>query len=100
MIYAEEHRIFQESLRKLIETEFLPNVDSWEENRSFPDSVFETLGRAGFLGILIDEKWGGSAGDYAMAAAWCEEWGRLWLLVTQSSASMNATGFATIGEPR
>jgi acyl-CoA dehydrogenase len=77
MIYAEEHRIFQESLRKLIETEFLPHVDSWEENRSFPDSVFEALGRAGFLGILIDEKWGGSAGDYTMAAAWCEEWGRL-----------------------
>ena len=77
MIYSEEHRIFRDSLRKLIQNEFLPAVDKWEEAKSFPDSVFETLGQNGFLGILIDEKWGGSGGDYTMAAAWCEEWGRL-----------------------
>ena len=29
-----------------------------------------------------------------------DTWGRLWLLVTPSSASMNATGLATIGDPR
>ncbi len=76
-LHSEEHRIFQYSLRKLVEAELLPHVDKWEEQHSFPDSVFETLGRNGFLGILIDEKWGGVGGDYSLASAWCEEWGRL-----------------------
>lgn len=76
-IYQEEHRIFRESVRKFCEKELVPELDRWEQDKFFPNSVFEKLGAQGFLGILIDEEWGGVAGDYIMAGAWAEEFGRV-----------------------
>lgn len=76
-IYQEEHLIFQESVKKFCEKEIIPHVDKWEEESDFPSSIFEKLGAQGFLGILIDEKDGGVGGDLTLAAAWCEEFGRV-----------------------
>lgn len=76
-IYSEEHLIFKKSIAKFIEKEILPNVDSWEEDKHFPSSIFEKLGEQGFLGILMDETWGGVEKDYSYAAIWCEEFGRV-----------------------
>lgn len=76
-IYGEEHQIFQETVRKFCEKEVLPFVDKWEEEENFPSNIFEKLGAQGFLGILIDEKDGGVGGDLTLAAAWCEEFGRV-----------------------
>jgi alkylation response protein AidB-like acyl-CoA dehydrogenase len=76
-IYSEEHHIFKTSIRKFVEKEILPKVDSWEAKCSFPTSIFKKLGEQGFLGILIEEKWGGVAKDYSYAAAWCEEFGKV-----------------------
>lgn len=74
---AQEHTIFEESVRKFAERELLPNLDTWENTRFFPNSVFKLLASQGFLGILIDELWGGVGGDYTLASAWCEEFGRV-----------------------
>ncbi|HRB04184.1 MAG TPA: acyl-CoA dehydrogenase family protein, partial [Ilumatobacteraceae bacterium] len=63
--------------RKHAEREILPQLTAWEEGCDFPDSVFSGLGRNGFLGILVDEAQGGVGGDYSLAAAWCEEFGRV-----------------------
>jgi len=76
-IYNEEHRLFQESIRRFSEREILPHINSWEEKFEFPNEIFLKLGQAGFLGILIDEKFGGVNGDYILASAWCEEFGRV-----------------------
>lgn len=76
-IYSEEHHIFKKSIRKFVEKEILPHVDSWEADCAFPSSIFEKIGAQGFLGILIDEEWGGVAKDYTFAAAWCEEFGKV-----------------------
>ncbi|MCB0325504.1 MAG: acyl-CoA dehydrogenase family protein [Bdellovibrionales bacterium] len=76
-LYTDEHRIFQQSIRKFAEKEILPHVDAWEEGSHFPSEIFPKLGAAGFLGILLDEQWGGVARDYSFASAWCEEFGRI-----------------------
>lgn len=76
-IYTEEHEIFRESVRRFCEREILPVVDRWEEQYDYPDEIFRKLGDQGFLGIFVDESWGGVGGDYALAGAWCEEFGRV-----------------------
>ncbi len=75
-LYQEEHRIFRESVKRFVEKEILPVVDDWEEACDFPSEIFQKLGAQGFLGTLISEEWGGVGGDYTLAAAWCEEFGR------------------------
>jgi len=76
-LYREEHLLFQASVKRFSEAELLPNVKGWQEKRYFPSNVFEKLGEQGFLGIFIDEEWGGVGGDYLLASAWCEEFGRV-----------------------
>lgn len=76
-VYSEEHRIFQESIRRFVDKAILPELDAWERDKYFPNKVFAQLGSQGFLGILVDDEWGGIGGDYRMAGAWCEEFGRV-----------------------
>lgn len=75
-IYAAEHRLLQESVRKFCDAEITPNIRGWEEQRWFPSELFQKLGDNGFLGLRIPEEWGGVGGDLLMAGAWCEEFGR------------------------
>ncbi len=89
-IYSEEHRLFQTAIRRFAEGEILPHVNRWEEEKNFPSSLFEKLGSAGFLGTLIEDKWGGSGGDYALAAAWCEEFGRIPAVGLTTGVNMHA----------
>ena len=76
-IYTQEHLLFQDSVRRFCAAEILPSLTSWEEKRFFPNELFPKLGAQGFLGIFVDEQWGGVSGDYLMAGAWCEEFGRV-----------------------
>jgi alkylation response protein AidB-like acyl-CoA dehydrogenase len=76
-VYSEEHRLFQQSVRRFSDREILPFVTRWEEERNFPSAIFPKLGAQGFLGILVDEEYGGVNGDYLLAGAWTEEFGRV-----------------------
>ena len=75
--YYQDHEIFISNVRKLVEQELGPRVNAWEEAGRFPDEVFRTIGRQGYLGILLPEKYGGIDGDYNLAGAWCETFGEL-----------------------
>ncbi len=76
-MYYQDQEIFIDSIKKMLASELAPHVNEWEELGFYPNSVFTTIGAHGFLGILIDEKYGGSGGDYKMASAWCEAFGEL-----------------------
>lgn len=75
--YNQEQQLFQESIRRFCEKEVLPFVDTWEKDLYFPDEIFQKLGAQGFLGTLIGETYGGVGGDYLLAGAWCEAFGRV-----------------------
>lgn len=76
-IYSSDHLLFQQSIKDFSAKEILPFVDRWEAEDDFPDEIFRKLGDQGFFGILIPEDDGGIGADYTMAAAWCEEFGRV-----------------------
>ncbi len=75
--YSEEENIFQTSIDRFSEKEILPFIDSWEKDEHFPDNIFKKLGEQGFLGILIEEEFGGIDGDLKLAAAWCEAFAKV-----------------------
>ena len=71
--FREEHEIFRQQCRRFVEKELAPNAMDWEAKKDFPDEVFRRVGEMGLHGILIPEEYGGSGGDYLMAAVWVEE---------------------------
>jgi alkylation response protein AidB-like acyl-CoA dehydrogenase len=47
-----------------------------DENREFPEEVFQKMAKLGWLGLLVDEAQGGSAADPIMFAIFCEAIGK------------------------
>lgn len=77
MTYYKDHTALIETISRIVDDELAPKISQWEKDGRFPDEVFQLLGQYGFLGILIPEQYEGIGGDYKMAAAWCESFGRL-----------------------
>lgn len=75
--YSPEVLLFQDTARKFLASTIAPQIDTWEHNDSFPNDAFTTLAPDGYLGILLDEQYGGVGGDYSLAGAWCEVFGEL-----------------------
>lgn len=75
--FKEDHDIFRGQCRRFIENELVPHVKEWEEKKDFPNAVFRRAGELGYHGILVPEEYGGSNGDYLMAAVWAEEMARI-----------------------
>ena len=71
--FTEEHEDLRESVSKFVTKEIAPNLDQWEEDRGFPDSLFPRCGELGFFGLKFEEKYGGQGGDYVHNAVWSEE---------------------------
>jgi acyl-CoA dehydrogenase len=58
-----------------VERELRPYATRWEEERWFPNEVFEKLAANGFLGLKYPERYGGEGGDYLHDAVLIEELG-------------------------
>jgi len=74
--FQEEHQIFRQQVRTFVENELVPNVDSWENEKLFPNSVFKRAGELGILGAHYPEDVGGSGGDFWMSVVKSEELAR------------------------
>jgi acyl-CoA dehydrogenase len=74
--FTEEHKIFQESLRRFSEKEIVPNIDQWEEERDIPRELWHKLGAQGFLCPCLPTEYGGSGVDFAYSVIVQEELGR------------------------
>ena len=71
--FQEEHQIFRKQVRAFAENELAPKVDQWEEEKLFPNSVFERAGELGILGAHYPEDVGGGGGDFWMSVVKSEE---------------------------
>ena len=58
-IFTEEHAAFRDLVRSFIAKEIAPHHDQWERDGMVSRDVWLAAGRAGLLGIEIDEKYGG-----------------------------------------
>lgn len=75
-LFTDEHEMFREQVRKFVLKEIVPHVDKWEEEESFPNSLFEHMGELGFLGAHFPEEYGGSGLDYLYNLVLLEELAR------------------------
>jgi alkylation response protein AidB-like acyl-CoA dehydrogenase len=64
-IFTGEHHAFREMVRSFIAREIAPYHEQWERDGQVSRDVWLAAGRAGLLGIDIDEKYGGGgSSDY------------------------------------
>ena len=60
---TEEHIMIRDAARDFARTELLPGVIERDNIQQFPDSLVKKMGELGFLGIMVDPKYGGSGMD-------------------------------------
>ena len=60
-IFTQEHEAFRDMVRAFIAKETTPYHEQWERDGVVSRDVWLAAGRAGLLGIHIDEKYGGGA---------------------------------------
>ncbi len=61
---SEEQRLIQATARDFAQREIAPNAARWEREGFDLRAVLAQLGRLGFMGLCVDEAWGGSGGDF------------------------------------
>ena len=60
---TEEHKMIRDAARDFAQTELLPGVIERDEKQSFPTKQIKKLGELGFLGMMVDPKYGGAGMD-------------------------------------
>src|SRR5690554_6196467 len=67
---SEEHLMIQQAARDFAQNELLPGVIERDEKQEFPAEQIKKMGELGFLGMMVDPKYGGGGMDtisYALA---------------------------------
>jgi alkylation response protein AidB-like acyl-CoA dehydrogenase len=60
---TEEHIMIRDAARDFAKTELLPGVIERDENQTFPAEQIKKLGELGFMGMMVDPKYGGAGMD-------------------------------------
>jgi alkylation response protein AidB-like acyl-CoA dehydrogenase len=60
---SEEHLSVQQAARDFAQTELLPGVIERDDKQEFPTEQIKKLGELGFMGMMVDPKYGGSGMD-------------------------------------
>ncbi len=60
---TEEHIMIRDAARDFAQTELLPGVIERDNTQTFPDELVRKMGELGFLGVMVDPKYGGSGMD-------------------------------------
>ena len=70
---SEEQILVRDAAREFAQTELLPGVIERDELQKFPDNLVKKMAELGFMGIMVDPKYGGSAMDTLSYALVMEE---------------------------
>ena len=60
---TEEHIMIRDAAREFARTELLPGVIDRDEKQEFPTAQIKKMGELGFLGMMVDPKYGGGGMD-------------------------------------
>ncbi|MFD0964704.1 acyl-CoA dehydrogenase [Pseudofulvibacter geojedonensis] len=60
---TEEHLMIRDAAKDFAQTELLPGVIERDEKQEFPQELVRKMGDLGFMGIMVDPKYGGSGMD-------------------------------------
>ena len=74
---TEEHELFRQTVRDVVEKEIDAHADEWEEAGDFPaHTLFRRFGELGLLGLEYDPAYGGGGADHTYTMILGEELGR------------------------
>ncbi|WP_331446148.1 acyl-CoA dehydrogenase family protein [Streptomyces xanthochromogenes] len=73
---SEEQAAVQQLAEEFVEREITPHVIEWDRAENVDKSIVKKLGALGFLGLTVDEEYGGSGGDHLAYCLVTEELGR------------------------
>ena len=60
---TEEHEMIRQAARDFAQNELLPGVIERDEKQEFPTEQIKKLGQLGFMGMMVDPKYGGAGMD-------------------------------------
>lgn len=60
---TQEHKMIRDAARDFAQTELFPGVIERDEAQTFPTEQIKKLGELGFLGMMVDPKYGGAGMD-------------------------------------
>ncbi len=73
-LFEDVHDDYRESFRSFLKAEVVPNHEQWQENHIVSRDLFTKAAEFGFLGMAIDEEYGGSGvADWRFNAVLAEE---------------------------
>ncbi|MEV8528605.1 acyl-CoA dehydrogenase family protein [Streptomyces sp. NPDC052000] len=73
---SEEQAAVRQLAEEFVGREITPHVIEWDRSENVDKSIVKKLGALGFLGLTIDEEYGGSGGDHLAYCLVTEELGR------------------------
>ncbi|GGY48582.1 hypothetical protein GCM10010326_48630 [Streptomyces xanthochromogenes] len=73
---SEEQAAVRQLAEEFVEREITPHVIEWDRAENVDKSIVKKLGALGFLGLTVDEEYGGSGGDHLAYCLVTEELGR------------------------
>ncbi|WP_369238979.1 acyl-CoA dehydrogenase family protein [Streptomyces sp. R21] len=73
---SEEQTAVRQLARDFVEREIAPHVIAWDRAEDVDRGIVKKLGAVGFLGLTVDEEYGGSGGDHLAYCLVTEELGR------------------------
>jgi alkylation response protein AidB-like acyl-CoA dehydrogenase len=73
---SEEQTAVRRLAKDFVDREIAPNVVAWDRSEEVDRGIVKKLGEVGFLGLTIDEEYGGSGGDHLAYTLVTEELGR------------------------
>src|SRR5215469_6650322 len=72
-LFAAEHEVFRDSVRRFVERELVPHHEAWEAAGKVDRSAWLKAGAAGLLCWDTPEEYGGAGVDFLHAAIVIEE---------------------------
>jgi alkylation response protein AidB-like acyl-CoA dehydrogenase len=75
-IYTQDHEDFRGAVRTWLERDVIPNGEQYIADKALPREFWLKAGENGFLGLALDEEYGG-AGDFRYNAVLAEELGKV-----------------------
>ncbi|MFD5817822.1 acyl-CoA dehydrogenase family protein [Streptomyces sp. NPDC127038] len=73
---SDEQTAVRQLARDFVTREIAPHVVAWDRAEDVDRSIVKKLGEVGFLGLTVDEEYGGSGGDHLAYCLVTEELGR------------------------
>ena len=88
--FLEHLQMIEQSVKDFAETHIRPHVMEWDEAQYFPIDTMKAMGKLGFLGVLVPEKYNGSGLGYQEYISILTEIGKVCGSICLSVAAHNS----------